>query len=83
MAINYAAKYSEKIDERFALMSVTAPAVNDDFDFIGVKTVNVYSIPTKALNDYSMTGNSRYGRHQRLAGRRPRLLRRICTCIQS
>ena len=24
MAINYAAKYSEKIDERFALMSVTA-----------------------------------------------------------
>lgn len=37
MAINYAAKYSEKIDERFALMSVTAPAVNDDFDFIGVK----------------------------------------------
>lgn len=61
MAINYAAKYSEKIDERFALMSVTAPAVNDDFDFIGVKTVNVYSIPTKALNDYSMTGNSRYG----------------------
>lgn len=27
MAINYAAKYSEKIDERFALMSVTAPAV--------------------------------------------------------
>ena len=42
-------------------MSVTAPAVNDDFDFIGVKTVNVYSIPTKALNDYSMTGNSRYG----------------------
>ena len=51
MAINYATKYSEKIDERFALMSVTAPAVNNDFDFIGVKTVNVYSIPTKAMND--------------------------------
>lgn len=61
MAINYAAKYSEKIDERFALVSVTTPAVNNDFDFIGVRTVNVYSIPTKALNDYSMTGTSRYG----------------------
>lgn len=61
MAINYAAKYSEKVDERFALMSVTTPAVNNDFDFIGVQTVNVYSIPTKPMNDYSQTGNSRYG----------------------
>ncbi|WP_418809032.1 N4-gp56 family major capsid protein [Phascolarctobacterium faecium] len=61
MAINYAAKYSEKVDERFALASLTAPAVNNDFDFVGVQTVNVYSIPTAGMNDYSMTGTSRYG----------------------
>ena len=39
MAVNYAEKYSAKIDERFKIGAVTTPAVNNDYDFIGVKTV--------------------------------------------
>ena len=61
MAINYAEKYSAKIDERFKLGAVTAPAVNNDYDFVGVKTVKVYSIPTVAMGDYTREGSGRYG----------------------
>lgn len=59
--INYATKYSQKVDERFALVAKTAPAVNKDYDFVGVKSVHVYSIGVAAMNDYSRTGSSRYG----------------------
>mgnify|MGYP000837916745 CR=1 FL=1 len=41
MAINYASKYAQKIDEKFARESMTSAAVNNDYDFVGVKTVNV------------------------------------------
>ena len=61
MAINYASKYAQKIDEKFARESMTTAAVNDDYDFVGVKTVNVYKIPTAQMNDYTATGTSRYG----------------------
>ncbi len=61
MSVDYAAKYSQKIDERFALNSLTNSAVNQDYDFVGVKTVNVYSVGVATMNDYSRTGNSRYG----------------------
>lgn len=66
MAINYASKYAQKIDEKFARESMTSPAVNNDYDFVGVKTVNVYSVPTAPMNDYSVTGTSRYGTPQEL-----------------
>lgn len=61
MTINLAEKYSTKIDEKFKLGSVTTPAVNNDYEFTGVKTVKVYSIPTVAMGDYTRSGNSRYG----------------------
>ena len=61
MAINYASKYAQKIDEKFARESVSSPAVNNDYDFVGVKTVNVYTVPTAPMNDYIATGTSRYG----------------------
>ena len=61
MSINYAEKYSSKVDERFALGSLTNGLVNGEYDWIGVSTVKVYSIPTVALNDYSLSGTSRYG----------------------
>lgn len=63
MAINYAEKYSAKVDEAFALESKTNGAVNNDYDFAGVNVVNVYSIPTQPLEDYNMdaVGGSRYG----------------------
>lgn len=61
MAINYASKYAQKIDEKFAREALSEPAVNQDYDFVGAKTVNVYSVPTAAMNDYKRTGQSRYG----------------------
>lgn len=50
---NLAAKYSKKVDERFHKESQAMLALNNDYEFTGVKTVNVYSIPTAALGDYN------------------------------
>lgn len=61
MPINYAEKYSAKIDERFKLGALTTPIVNNDYDFVGVKTVKVYSVPTAEMNNYTRSGSSRYG----------------------
>lgn len=61
MAINYASKYSEQVQERFRLASITANAVNSSVDFVGVNAVNIYSIPTVGMNDYTLTGSARYG----------------------
>lgn len=61
MAINYASKYASQIDERFSLEAFSTPAVNQDFDFVGTKTVKVYSLPTAAMNDYTRNGSNRYG----------------------
>lgn len=61
MAVNYASKYAQKIDERFTREALSTPAVNQDYDFVGVKTVNVYSIPTAEMNDYTRSGSNRYG----------------------
>lgn len=61
MAINLAAKYSNKVVERFKLKSLTEAFVNRDYDWQGVETVKVYSIPTVALNDYKKEGTNRYG----------------------
>lgn len=61
MAVNYASKYAQKIDEKFSMEALTEVAVNRDYDFVGTKTVNVYSIPTAPMNDYSRSGDKRYG----------------------
>lgn len=66
MTVNLAEKYSTKIDEKFKLGSVTTPAVNNDYDFVGVKTVKVYSIPTVAMGNYTRTGANRYGTPEEL-----------------
>lgn len=62
MAVNYAEKFSDIIDEELSKDSLTDGAVNKDYDFDGVNKVNVYSIPTVPLNDYNMNAkNNRYG----------------------
>ena len=66
MAVNYASKYSTQIDERFKLGLMTGAGTNQDYDWIGVETVNVYSVPTVPLNDYASSGTSRYGTPQEL-----------------
>ncbi|PKR86102.1 phage major capsid protein [Heyndrickxia camelliae] len=61
MAVNLAAKYESKVDERFKLKSLTEVAVNHDYNWAGVDTINVYSIPTVGMNDYVKSGTNRYG----------------------
>ena len=61
MAVNLAAKYSNKVDERFEKQSQASLVTNNSYDFTGVDTVNVYSIDTVALNNYTRSGANRYG----------------------
>lgn len=62
MSVNYAEKYATIIDEEMSRESLTARAVNKDYNFDGVNKVNVYSIETVPLNDYNMESESnRYG----------------------
>lgn len=59
--INLASKYAKVVDERFYKESQAMLALNNDYDFVGVETVKVYSIPVAPLGDYSKSGSSRYG----------------------
>ena len=70
MAINLASKFSPVVDERFEVESKTSLVVNKDYDFVGVKTLKIYSVGTAEMNDYGRNtsigngeGNvySRYG----------------------
>ena len=61
MAVNYAEKYSNVVDERFTQQSITSQAVNSNYDWDGTSTVKVYSVGTSELNDYKKTGTNRYG----------------------
>lgn len=62
MAVNYAEKFSQTIDEQLSKDSLTDKAVNKDYDFDGVNKVNVYSVETVPLNDYDINAKSnRYG----------------------
>lgn len=61
MGINLALKYSKKVDERFTRESQAAMALNNDYEFTGVQTVRVYSIPVVPMNDYVRSGSNRYG----------------------
>jgi hypothetical protein len=65
--INYAAKYSDLVDERFTQASITSPAFSEMFDWSGANTVNVYSLGTSAMRDYNMTGMQRYGNPDELS----------------
>jgi N4-gp56 family major capsid protein len=66
MAQNYASVFSTKIDERFTRESQAAMALNNNYQFKGVKTVEVYSIPVVAMHDYTRDGVNRYGTPENL-----------------
>lgn len=59
--VNLAEKYASQVDERFKLGSLTAGLINNNFDWIGVKTVKVFSRNLATLGDYTSTGSNRYG----------------------
>lgn len=59
--INLASRYSRQVDERFILGALTGGIVNQNYDFIGVNTVKVFSRDLATLNDYTASGSNRYG----------------------
>lgn len=59
--LNLASKYSPNVDERFYKESQAAMALNNDYEFTGVQTVKVYSIPVSTMTDYTKSGLSRFG----------------------
>lgn len=61
MAVNLAAKYSNKVDERFYAESQAEMGTNKDYDWEGVDTVKVYQVDTVPMNDYTRQGANRYG----------------------
>jgi hypothetical protein len=61
MAINLAEKYSSKVDEAFTKKSLAMAFTNKDYDFVDVNVIKIYSIPTVAMADYTVTGSNRYG----------------------
>ena len=65
MAVNLAQKYSDQLDQAFSHGSYTDDFVNYDYEFDGVKTVNVYTVTTVPLKDYDRTNTGdRYGGNQ-------------------
>lgn len=61
MAINLAEKYSNAVDEVIRKGTLTDAGVNNNVNFIGAKSVKVYSMQTAELNDYNANGSNRYG----------------------
>lgn len=65
MAMNYTEKYADKIDERFYPTTVSHYATNNDYEFVGAKTVKVTSINVGTNEDYNRATG--YGEAQQLS----------------
>lgn len=66
--INLVTKFSPLVDERFAVESKSGLMVNNDYDFVGAKTLKIYSISTASMNDYGRNatiGNAEGAVHSR------------------
>ncbi len=61
MAINLAAKYSDKIASMYTVGSLVADKTSGEWDFSGVKTVKIYTPQTVEPVDYDRNGQNRYG----------------------
>ncbi len=61
MTVNLANKYSEKMALAFTRESLLTGKTNTDYDWNGVKTINVLTPTTQALGNYTRSGTWRYG----------------------
>lgn len=59
--INLATKYSKDILEAYSKGSYIAGHVTDEFDFVGVRSISIYTPKTVELQDYTRSGANRYG----------------------
>ena len=61
MAINLASKYEKKVSERFSIGSKTDKYCGHDYNFNGVKTIEVLSVDTVPTTAYTRNGTNRFG----------------------
>lgn len=61
MSISYVTKYQKRVDERFSKKSLSEAFTNMDYSWQGADTIKVYSIPTVAMGDYTISGTNRFG----------------------
>lgn len=61
MAINLTTQFSNKVQERFTLNSLTDAYAGHSYDFSGIKSVKIYSVDTVPVVDYTRSGTSRFG----------------------
>lgn len=66
MAQNLASKFSKKTSETLVKKSVVGGLTNKNFDWVGVDTVKVYSVDDMTMNDYTRSGDNRYGQPQEI-----------------
>ena len=51
-SIDLVTKFSPLVDERFEVESKTSLVTNKDYDFIGTKSIKIYSVNTAPMHDY-------------------------------
>lgn len=61
MEMNLTAKFSDKVDERFRIKSLTEAFTGHNYDFSGARTVRVYSVDSVPVTDYTRNGANRFG----------------------
>lgn len=61
MAQNLAVKYSKKVSEALHSASIVDLITNKNYDWVGVDTVKIYTVGTMTMNDYTRSGENRYG----------------------
>lgn len=66
MAINLMLKYAQKLAERYNIQSKTDNHCGKDFEFVGVKSLEILSAKTYAPNQYTRSGNARFGATQEI-----------------
>lgn len=61
MAVNLANKYQKAIDQQYTQKSLSKSGFGMNYDFIGVKTANIYTLVSQPWGNYARTGADRYG----------------------
>jgi len=64
MAIYLHEKYSKEVEQKFTRDSFLSGKASTKYTFEGVKTVNIPTIVSQALNNYTRSGANRYGTPQ-------------------
>lgn len=61
MAINLVTKYAKKVADAFYGSTYLAPRVSKDYEFVGEKTLKIFTIQTVPMGNYTRGGSNRYG----------------------